>query len=100
MSLTPLVILGIIPLIILSIKYPKEKMDFKKGLKYWILTCFIGAMIMSCSPDIIQSYNYIKHIPNNAIVEEDYWYIPNEQLRTTYNLFNKYKSKINQGIDD
>ena len=78
MSLTPLVILGIIPLIILFIKYPKEKMDFKKGLKYWILTCFIGAMIMSCSPDIIQSYNYIKHIPNNAIVEEDYWYIPNE----------------------
>ncbi len=78
MSLTPLVILGIIPLIILFIKYPKEKMRYKKGLKYWILTCFIGAMIISCSPDMIQSINFITYIPNNAIVVEDYWYIPNK----------------------
>lgn len=78
MSLTPLVILGIIPLIILFIKYPKEKMSYKKGLKYWILTCFIGAMIISCSPDMIQSINFITYIPNNAIVVEDYWYIPNK----------------------
>lgn len=78
MSLTPLLILAIIPLMILFIKYPKEKINYEKGLIYWILTCFIGAMIMSCSPDIIQSYNYIKHIPNKAIVENDYWYIPNE----------------------
>lgn len=79
MSLTPLIILGIIPLIILFIKYSKEKnMDYIKGLKYWILTCFIGLIIISCSPDIIQSFNFIKNIPNNAIIEEDYWYIPNE----------------------
>ena len=78
MSLAPLVILGIIPLIILFIKYPKEKMDYKKGLKYWILTCFIGSIIISCSPDIIQSLNFIRNIPNNAVVIEDYWYIPNK----------------------
>lgn len=96
MSLTPLVILGIIPLIVLFIKYPKEKMDYKKGLKYWILTCFIGAMIMSCSPDIIQSYNYIKRIPSNAIVKEDYWYIPNEitDLDSTINSVNEENKKV------
>lgn len=79
MSLTPLIILGIIPLIVLFIKYSKEKnMDYIKGLKYWILTCFIGVIIISSSPDIIQSFNFIKNIPNNAIVEADYWYIPNK----------------------
>ncbi len=78
MSLTPFIILGIIPLIILFIKYPKEKMSYEKGLKYWILTCFIGFLIISSAADIIQSYNIIKHIPNNAIVIGDYWYIPNE----------------------
>ncbi len=78
MSLSPLVILGIIPLIILFIKYPKEKMNFKKALKYLILTCFIGGMFMSCAPDMIESFNYIKNIPNGAIVEDNYWYIPNK----------------------
>ena len=78
MSLTPLVILSIIPLIILFITYPKKEKNYKKGLIYWILTCFIGCMIMSSTPDIIQSANFIKHIPNNAIIENDYWYIPNE----------------------
>jgi len=78
MSLTPLITLAIIPLVVLFIKYNREKMNYEKGLKYWILTCLIGTIIMSCSPDIIQSYNFIKHIPNKAIVEEDYWYIPNE----------------------
>ena len=78
MSLAPLVILGIIPLIILFIKYPKEKMSYKRALKYWILTCFIGSMFMSCTPDMIESFNFIKNIPNNAVVEENYWYIPNE----------------------
>ena len=78
MSLSPLVILGIIPLIILFIKYPKEKMSFKKALKYWILTCFIGTMFMTCAPDMIESFNFIKNIPNGAIVEENYWYIPSK----------------------
>ena len=78
MSLSPLVILGIIPLLILFIKYPKEKMSFKKALKYWILTCFIGTMFMSCAPDMIESFNFIKNIPNGAIVEDNYWYIPND----------------------
>lgn len=78
MSLTPLIILGIVPLVIIFIKYPKGKISYNVAIKYWILTCFIGAMIMSCSPDIIQSFNFIKHIPNNAIVAEDYWYIQNK----------------------
>ena len=80
MSLTPLVILGIIPLIIIFTKYPKEKMKFKRALVYWILTCFFATMIMSCSPDMIQSFNFIKNIPNNAVVVDDYWYIPNEEF--------------------
>lgn len=79
MSLAPFVILGIIPLIILFAKYPKEKMNFIRALKYWLLTCFIGGLLMSCGIDIIQSYNYIKNIPNDAIVLEDYWYIPNNK---------------------
>lgn len=78
MSLTPLIILGIIPLLIIFIKYPKGKIGFIQGMKYWILTCFIGGMIMYCSPDMIQSFNFIKNIPSNSIVEENYWYIPNE----------------------
>ena len=78
MSLTPLVVLAIIPLIILFVRYPKEKVSFKKGLKYWILACFIGTIVITCSPDILQSYNFIKHIPNNAIVQENYWYIPKD----------------------
>lgn len=78
MSLTPFIILGIVPLVILFIKYPKEKMSFMKGLKYWVLTCFIGAMIISCSADMIQSFNYIRNIPNKAVVGDDYWYIPNK----------------------
>ena len=53
-------------------------MEFMKALRYWVLTCFIGTMIMSCSPDMIQSMNFIRNIPNNAIVVDDYWYIPNE----------------------
>ena len=78
MSLTPLIILAIIPLIILFSTYPRKEKNFKKGLIYWILTCFIGCMIMSSCPDIIQSFNVIKNIPNNAVMENDYWYIPNE----------------------
>ena len=78
MSLTPLVILVIIPLIIIFAKYPKERVNYTKGLKYWILTCFIGTIILTCCPDIIQSFNFIKNIPNGAIVEENYWYIPNK----------------------
>lgn len=76
MSLAPLIILGIIPLIVLFIKYPKGKMTYEKGLKYWILTCFVGFLIISSVADAIQSYNMIKNIPNNAIVNENYWYIP------------------------
>ena len=78
MSLTPIIILGIIPLIILFITYPKKEKSFKKGLMYWILTCFTGCIIMSSCPDIIQSFNVIKNIPSNAVMENDYWYIPNE----------------------
>ena len=78
MSLTPLIILAIIPLIILFVTYPKKEKSFRKGLIYWILTCFIGCIIMSSCPDIIQSFNFIKNIPSNAIIENDYWYIPNE----------------------
>ena len=80
MSLTPLIILGIIPLIIVFSTYPKKEKNYKKGLIYWILTCFIGCMIMSSCPDIIQSFNVIKNVPSNAIMENDYWYIPNDEI--------------------
>ena len=78
MLLTPLIVLAIIPLIILFITYPKKEKNFRKGLIYWILTCFIGCMIICSSPDIIQSFNVIRNIPSNAIMENDYWYIPNK----------------------
>ena len=76
MSLAPLLILGIIPLIILFVKYPKGKIKFKRAFKYWFLTCFIGAIIISSAPDMLQSFNFIRNIPSDAIVENDYWYIP------------------------
>ena len=78
MALAPLIILAIIPLIILFITYPKKEKNFRKGLIYWILTCFIGCMIICSCPDIIQSFNVMKNIPSNAIMENNYWYIPNE----------------------
>ncbi len=80
MSLTPLFILGILPLLILFITYPKEKMTFKKSIKYWIVTFTIVMIIICGVPDIIESFNWIKNknIPYNAIVEDDYWYIPNK----------------------
>ena len=73
-SLTPCVVLGVIPAIIaITMKVTK-----KNYLVNWIMAFICCIMIFSCGYDIINSYNTLKNVPNNAYVgqKEDiyYWY--------------------------
>lgn len=73
-GLTPLIVLGVIPSIIAIFM----KVTKKNYLINWILALVSCVMIFTCGYDIINSYNIIKNIPNDAYVgqTEDiyYWY--------------------------
>jgi len=75
--LTPILLLGIIPAIIVLFNYPKK---IKNHLKAWVLLLLFISIISTAFPDIIATYNICKNVPNNAIIINDdnnsYWYIP------------------------
>ena len=87
MLLTPVILLGIIPSILLAILYNRERAtSFKNSFVAWFCMCLLCGMIFSASPDIISTYNVLNEIPKDAIMrqtdENMYWYI----IKETYNL--------------
>ena len=73
-SLTPCIILGIIPaIIVITMKITK-----KNYLINWIMALICCIMFFSCGYDIINSFNTFKNIPNGAYVGQKdniyYWY--------------------------
>ena len=74
--LSPILLLGIIPAIMVLLYYPKK---IKNHLKAWILFLFFISIISTAFPDIVAAYNIYKNVPHNGIIISDndnsYWYI-------------------------
>lgn len=78
--LTPVITMGIIPSIVLTLIYPKKiGNSFKKSFITWFCMIAFVSMIFSASPDIISTYNIFKEVPKGAIMQQDdenmYWYM-------------------------
>jgi len=87
MLLSPVILIGIIPSIILAIKYPsKTNTSFKTALISWFYMCMFLGMIFSASPDLISTYNVCNIIPNGAIMKQTnegmIWYMPDEIIKS------------------
>jgi len=76
-GITPIIVLGIIPAIVIAIGYPKK---IKNPKISWILMCMCISMILSAGPDLVCTYNIMTNVPNGAIIQqtdnETYWYMP------------------------
>jgi hypothetical protein len=75
--LTPILLLGIIPAIIVLLNYPTK---IKNHLKAWVLFLLLISIVSTAFPDIVATYNICKNVPHNAIIINDdnnsYLYIP------------------------
>ena len=73
----PVILIGIIPAVIVLIKFPKK---IKNATKVSILIIFFLAIIVSAGADLISIYNMIKQVPNGAMMQQTdngmYWYMP------------------------
>ena len=76
-GITPILLLGIIPAIVIAMGYPKK---IKSPKISWILMCMCISMILSAGPDLVCTYNIMTNVPNGAIIQqtdnETYWYMP------------------------
>ena len=77
--ITPMIIMGIFPAIIILLNYPKK---IKNHFLAWFLTFLCLGSILSASADLISTYNICKSVPNGAIIqstdENTYWYMPHK----------------------